>query len=192
MTRATAGLDRVVGVVLGLGLIVGGLAVLGWWQGVLTRRVPAVGRHTRGVLRSVADATDTRWWPWALAVGGILAIVLGVWWLLAHSRSRAVRRLPLAGSGATGRLSVDSGAVLDAAAADLAAVEGVRRASGRLLRDRRETVAELSLTMDADAELRPVVTGIDRAVSDLAGALGNDHVSYRVRATVARRPVSRD
>ena len=88
MNRATVGLDRFLGVVVGVLLIVVGAAGILWWHGTLHRRAPAVGVHTHGVLLSLRNATDQSWWPWVAGLVGLVLGVLALLWLLRHATYR--------------------------------------------------------------------------------------------------------
>ncbi|MCY7400469.1 MAG: hypothetical protein LH477_05830 [Nocardioides sp.] len=136
MSRSVVVTDRVMAVVLGLVLVLAGLALGGWYlvaQGWVTVPVTAADELSTAPVQSAATAA---WWPWALGVAGLVLTLLGLRWLTAHLPDRGVGRLRLSGTGAEGRLEVDAGAVASAAAASLEQVPGARSARGRVLRDR--------------------------------------------------------
>ena len=187
MRRGTIGFDRVVGVVLGIALVLLGLLGIGWWQGVLLRRVPRaaeVGASTASGIRSGVAAS---WWPGVAGLVGLVLAVLGIVWLLRHLAERGVHGYRLAGTGRAGTLRADTGSLLSAACAELTETRGIRSASGSLTDERGVLVATLDLTADPGADLAAVAADVDRTVGALAGALQDPRVTYRAVLSVARR-----
>ena len=120
-----------------------------------------------------------------LAIGVVL-VLLGLRWLLAHLPQRGVRQVALPGSSAEGRLRADLGSVADAVATELGRLPGVRSASGRTLDDRDRRTIDVSVVLDPHARPAEVRHGVDVAVGRLAAALG-DACAVRVRLRVSRR-----
>ena len=62
-------------------------------------------------------AADTAWWPWAVTGTGLLLVLLGVRWLVAHRPPRRAGDLTLADSNLSeGVLSANLGSLAAAAA----------------------------------------------------------------------------
>lgn len=187
MSRAVVVADRLMAVVLGLVLVLVGLALGGWYlvaQGWVAASVSAPDELSTAPVQSAANAA---WWPWALGVAGVVLTLLGLRWLAAHLPNRGVGRLRLSGTGAEGRLEVDAGAVASAAADALEQVPGVRSARGRVLRDRGQLVATLRARIERGTDLEQLASACDRASSDLATALARDDLRCTVRVEVANR-----
>ncbi|HEV2636476.1 MAG TPA: hypothetical protein VGX23_15105 [Actinocrinis sp.] len=185
MRRTVLALDRVTALVLGLILLVVGAAAADWYGGGLHRlwsKVP-----TRLSTARAAHFLYTGWWPWAAAGIGTLAVLLGLWWLIAHLPRRRVGMLVLPGSGKRGRLLVDPSGLASTAADVLADAPGIRSAHSKVLRDRGELVIALTGTIDPRADLTEVVAAADDVAAQLHTVLGRDDARARIHLTVARR-----
>ena len=184
-SRTTLAVDRTVIIVVGLVLLVGGLALGWWWSGYSP--FPSTLRTT-----GARDLIAMSWWGAASALVGLLLILLGLRWLLAHLTSQGVGRLHLAGSGAAGRLDVAASKVAGAAADALADTIGVRSARGRVVRDRGQMVARLSAVVEPECDLALVARRSDLVSGQLRQALERDDlrcsVELRVAATSRRLP----
>ncbi|MFH5821112.1 hypothetical protein [Georgenia sp. AZ-5] len=185
MSRAVLALDRIVTLILGLVLLLGGLAAIAWWAGQLDRLWPA----TPGSLqfRPARDAVEAGWWPWAAGVAGAVAILLGLWWLVSHIPRRSVPALALPGGDVRGGLRLDPNAATATAADVLAQTPGVRSARGTMRDDRGELVAALDATIEPTADLTTVVAAAERVSAELGHVLDLPAARCRVQLRVARR-----
>jgi hypothetical protein len=184
MRRSVIGLDRFLAIVVGLGLLAVGAAVVAWYTGWLADLWPATPKKLSTA--GAADVVDMTWWPWAALGTGMLAVILGLWWLIAHLPRRSAGMLVLPGSGKTGRLIVDPAGPASAAADTLANTPGIRGARGKVLRDRGELVVAITGTVDPSADLSEVVAAVDTVTADLQTVLGRDDARARVQLSVAR------
>ncbi len=187
MRRGTIGLDRAVGVVLGIVLVLLGLLGIAWWQGVLLRRVPRAAGVAASTAAGIRSGVGASWWPWVAGIAGLVLAVIGVIWLLRHLAARGVHGYRLAGTGKTGTLRANTGSLLSAACADLTATRGIRSAAGSMTDERGALIANLHVTADPGADLTTVAADIDRTTTALAGALQDPRVTYRARLSVAHR-----
>lgn len=185
MRRSVLGLDRIIAILAGLILVAVGVAVAAWYQGGLRELLPSVPRRLS--TDGSGDILDLGWWPWASGAAGALAILLGLWWLLAHVPRTGAGVLVLPGSDRTGRLLVDPSTVAGAAAEALADTPGIRSAHGRVLRDRGELVVAITGTVDSRADLGEVVGAVDAVAATVKSVLGRDDARARIRLSVARR-----
>ncbi|WP_328291810.1 alkaline shock response membrane anchor protein AmaP [Kineococcus sp. NBC_00420] len=185
MGRAVLGLNRLAAIIVGLVLLVLGVAVAAWGAGWLVKVWTASPQQL--TLKTATDTFATAWWPWAAGIAGAVFILLALWWLLSHLPRRGVGELSLKGSNKSGRLRVDPAGVAATAADVLAETPGVRSASSRVLRDRGQLVVALKATVEPDADLQSVVTATDDVATDLAQVLGRDDARARVQLAVARR-----
>jgi hypothetical protein len=185
MRRSVLALDRIVAVVLGLILLATGVAAAGWYSGGLRRMWPAFPKKLSTARAS--DVLNTGWWPWAAAGLGGLAVLLGLWWLIAHLPRRGVGMLVLPGSGKSGRLLVDPSGPAGTAAEVLADTPGIRSAHSKVLRDRGELVVALTGTIDPRADLADVIAATDAVATELQAVLGRDDARARIHLSVARR-----
>ncbi len=180
MSRTLAALDRLVALVLGVALIALGLAAIAWQIGTVswTPR-EQVGPGTR-------TATAQDWWPWATGAGGVILILLGLWWLAAHIPRRKLGQVRLPGSGAAGILRADTTAVAGAAAESLAAADGVQSASGRSFTDRGRPTIALTATVDPMADLAVVRDGAARVRGEITQALDGAELATRIHLHVGK------
>ncbi len=186
MRRSTIGLDRFIGIVVGVVLVLVGLLGIAWWQGLLLDHVPRAANVARSTGSGIRSGVGQSWWPYVAGAVGLVLAVLGIIWLVDHFVARGVHSYRLVGSDQTGRLKASSGALLSAAEEQLTETRGIRSASGSMTNERGSLIADLSVTADPGADLQAVAADIDRTVSDLAGSLNDPAVTYRTQLSVAR------
>ncbi|GAA3096083.1 hypothetical protein JOF29_004205 [Kribbella aluminosa] len=177
MRRGVIALDRTVGVVVALALIAAGVLAVVWWHS---------GTPHQLTLHTPPDRTQATWWPWATGAAGVVVALLGLWWLAAHLPRRVNGRFHLTSRVGAGRLFADAHAAVAAAAADLSAHPEIRDASGRVVADRGELVADLQCTIEPSADLEKVRVAVTQAAADLHAVLGLPRLRHRVRLRVAR------
>ncbi|WP_421735391.1 hypothetical protein [Cellulomonas sp.] len=184
MRRSILGFDRVLVLLLGLLLILVGVAAVGWQTGFLESLWPDVPDEIAVDSGQVTGSSSFA----ALAgiVGGAL-VVIGLWWLLAHLPRRSVGSLRLPSGAQPGRLLVDPGPAVATAAEVLAEDPVIRSAKGAVLADRGELVVRLRATVDPDVDLGAVVDACDGVLADLAHVLPTDQLRSRVELSVLRR-----
>ena len=153
MSRAAIALDRAAALVVAVILIAVGAGAVAWWLDLLTW-LPAA-RDTS----VVRDGTHQPWWPWAAGGAGLIAMVAGLRWMIAHLPDRGVGDLMLTGSGPDGALRAASGPVAHAAAQALAAAPGVRRGQRRPAHHRRSGRPGRRRPSRGPGARRPVLPG---------------------------------
>jgi hypothetical protein len=186
MRRSVLGLDRVLAILLGLILLAAGITVAAWYNGNLRRLFPQFPKELS--TDKASDLANTDWWPWTAGAVGVLFVLLGLWWLLAHLPRRGVGLLVLPGSGRNGRLHVDPSGPASTAAEVLADTPGIRTAHGKVQRDRGQLIIALTATMDPRADLGQIVAATDAVATDLNTVLGRNDAHARILLSVARRP----
>ncbi len=177
-------LDRVVVLLLGLVLVVVGVAAVGWQAGFLADVWPDVP-DTLGV--DSGPVTAAAGYPALALVVGIVLVVIGLWWLLAHLPRRSVGSLRLEPGDQPGRLFVDPDPAAATAAEVLAEDPLIRSAHGAVLADRGERVVRLRATVEPDTDLDAAVAACDGVLADLARVLPADQLRSRVELSVLRR-----
>lgn len=185
MRRSVLGLDRILAVLLGIILLIAGIGAAAWYNGNLRRLWPQFPKKVSTA--GASDILNTDWWPWAAGGAGALAVLLGLWWLIAHLPRRGVSMLVLPGSGKTGRLLIDPSGPAATAAEVLADTPGIRTAHSKVHRDRGQLVVALTATMDPRADLTEIINATDAVATDLQTVLGRDDARARVLLSVARR-----
>ncbi|HEY8789527.1 MAG TPA: hypothetical protein VIM10_10405 [Actinopolymorphaceae bacterium] len=192
MTRVIRFLDRAATLVAGLVLVGIGAAAFVWDRG-LGPNWPAHPDAER-----VLTFLRSGWVPWAAGFGGVIIVVVGLGWLIAHASRRRVGPLQLETTDSAGAAGVptsdaaavapvvDVGAVASAAAAELARRPDVINCRGKAIRDRGQIVVELAPTLSAQADLAAVTAAAEHAAASVHTALGRDDVYVRVAARVKR------
>jgi len=184
MSRGLLLLDRTVLLLLGATTLLASAFLVVWGLG----RWP--GTPDEVSLTWFNGVPEHPWWPWALGVGGVLTLLLGLRALVAHARRRRVRQVALPSDASTpGRLRVDLHAVADAAAEQLGRCPQVETARGHVVVDRGTTVLELVARVDAAADLVALRAAVDRTRDDLAIVLPPRTTHLRVRLDVRRSKV---
>lgn len=181
MTRGLLRLDRLVTLLVGLGLVGLGLVVVDWHYGEVF--VSPVVLDTT----PAADLMDAAWWPWAVAAAGLVLGLIGLTWLLAHLRREGPATLRLNSSGPTGRLETDLRSVASVAAVrlgNLAPVTGVR---GTTRVYGSHTVVELRGHVDAAADVAALTEAAEACAADIAAAFHDDDVTCRVVLNAPQR-----
>lgn len=185
MSRSVLALDRVLTFLLGLVLLVAGVAAIAWQTGQLARVWPATPDELR--LRPAESVTDAPWWPWVAGVVGVVAVLLGLWWLLSHIPRRAVATVALPGAEGRGGLRIDPSAATTTAAEVLSNIPGIRSARGTMQDRRGELVAILRATLEPTADLPAVVAAAERTSAELGHVLGIPAARCHIHLDVARR-----
>lgn len=174
MSRGVAAVDRLLALLLGLLLVAGGLGAAAWQRDL----VPGATDRTR--LGPVRTAAEQPWFPWAVGVGGVVVVLLVLWWVLAHLRRHRVKAVRLAGSDGTGVMRLHVGPVVEAAGHQLQQRLGVTSVRTSVTRERGAPVAELVVTTEHGADLGRVTTDVRHTCRELATALDGEPVTVRV------------
>lgn len=181
MSRATIAFDRAATFLAAAVLIAVGAGAIAWALDLVTWLPTSL--DTSGV----QDVTGSPWWPWVAGAAGLIAVLAGLRWLIAHLPDRGVGDLALSGSGPTGKLRAAPRPVARAAAQALAATPGVRSATGSVLRERGQLVARLTATIEAGADLHLVAAAADQVAAELGAVLGRGDLHCQVQLNVATR-----
>jgi hypothetical protein len=180
MTRSASTVDRVAALAFGLLLIVLGLGLLVWntdWLPGIPQMVTAPG---------LATASETAWWPWALAGAGVVSVLVALRWLLIHTPKATIKGLRLPGGG-NGTVTADLSAVASAAADVLAASGDIDKAKGRAVVDRGTRTILLDVTAYSAAVLTELSQPIDAVGSQIAGVVGDSRIATRTTIHVGKR-----
>ncbi|MEE4546332.1 alkaline shock response membrane anchor protein AmaP [Streptomyces sp. V4-01] len=185
--------NRTLLALVGLTLLGGGLLVLAGGADIYRRwnlsppgGWPLTTRHD--VL--VPGADQTRWvaqdWWWPATFASLAALmVLALVWLLAQSRRRRPRRLPVA-ENTRHHVTISDGVLGEALTDDLDTVTGVRRARARLRGPRSHPQAQIDLTLDPAGVPVRVLEGVPSATERARRSVRWDELPAHVHLAVAR------
>ncbi|WP_146842494.1 hypothetical protein [Cellulomonas composti] len=182
------GLDRVLVLLLGLVLVVLGVAAIGWQTGFLADVWPDVPDSVDVDSSRVTGSSS--FVAIALAVGVVL-VGLGLWWLLAHLPRRGVAPLRLPAGPLPGVLTVEPGPAVATAADVLSDDPRILSVRGAVLTERGRLVVRLRVTAYPDADLADVIGACHDVLADLARVLPEEQLTSRVEITVLRRAAAR-
>ena len=181
MTRTATLVDRIAALILGLVLLVVGVAMILWTTHLID------GTPVYLTAPGLMTAADTAWWPWAVTAAGILLVLLGLRWLVAHRPARRAGDLTLADSNLSeGCLSADLGSLADAAAAELRGRPAVKAASGKAVIDRGKPSIHLDVTAAGTDTLAHAAHAADEVAATAVGMLG-DAIAIQTRLHVNTR-----
>lgn len=174
MSRALAGLDRVIIALIGLLLL-----AVGVWAVAFAADVPAAHRigdwYDPVALESFLGS---RWYPVALVALAVVLIVLVPWWIVANLRPRAFNRMT-AGGADRGTITVATTKVADATADTLKNLEQVKSVQRTTRMDRRRPTMTWTVVADPRINLPKLTEGIEQAERDVRGALPDLDVDTR-------------
>lgn len=164
MTTLVRVLDRLVTAVVALVLLLAGTWLIGYRRGLPLAREAA----TRLDPAAFTRVPDSAWWPAALAAGGLVAVLLGLWLMLMHLRPRAVRTV----AGAAG--TVDFYRLADAAAGDLSRHPSVQHAKAATRTERGRPVMRITAGLAEHTPTDEVRRLARRIEADVRRAAGYD------------------
>ena len=181
MSAALRSLDRLLVLLIGLVLLVGGL-------GLLALRLDVLGdQPSILVVDRALQLLDEPWAYPAMAAISVVAALLGLAWLWAHVPARSASRVRLAGSDTSGRLDVDLQALADAVGerveigTNLAAVSATARSDGYF------SLVEVQGRLRPGTEPASLVAAARQISEDLAAAFPDDGVTGRLLISAPAR-----
>lgn len=181
MTRSTVAMDRLVTAVVGLILVALGVALLIWNTSLFT------GIPEMITSPGLVDASESNWWPWAVAAVGVILVLLALRWLFAHSPAARVNRTTIAtarddgdSENATpGRSTADIAAIASAAARALEAHTAVVKASGKAVVERRQRTLIIDATATSPELIGDAAMAADRVAREAVTMIGDDSMATR-------------
>ncbi|MGV9713570.1 hypothetical protein ACWDTI_23245 [Gordonia sp. NPDC003424] len=178
MNRGPAALLRITVALVGIVLVVVGIAAILWKLGV----DPVQTWVDRIDQRAGARLADTDWWPVVL-IGIALVTLIWGWRLIATViRPGKAEDLVLAGSGAEGEMTVAPKLIADAVGDELARAPILHRVTSKATDDRGRTIIRLTVTAAPTHSFAELASVVGDAVEDVREALdGSDiHVQALV------------
>lgn len=193
MHRRTARGNRLGIAVLGILLLVGGLALLAANRGSYGN---TAGQDPLYPVRARTFVHDNHGWLWpAVAAVAIVLGLLFLRWLLVQPRRDSLRRVRVDSDnhtdGGAGRTTMPATALTDAIEDDLTDVRGVRRATAALSGSSDRPQLWLSVTTDANANLGRIRQHLAQTtIPDAQRALELPELPTYLRLSVGRHSTS--
>lgn len=186
MKKLTAGVDRLLVLVLGIALVGGGAFALAWYLDVewAVRRLSTFDRAL------FADLPQHDWWQPALAGAAAVFGVVGILLLVGNLSPRRTRTVQISRTESSS-VRVDLGAAARGVAGELARFPGVRRSRGSAIDDRG--VATIAVTVDVAVaiDLAAFTALAERTAQRVADSLDGAPVATRVQVHVDAPKVQR-
>lgn len=184
MTRGLRAWNRVAALVVGLALVAVGGGAVAWWHGDLTRWWP--GAPERVEVSGLTPPTDG-WWGWALLGAGVVLVVLGLWWLLAHLRGTRLSTFRLAGSDARGTLSLTMGPAVDHFRSLVKPLPRVTGCRATVVTERHRPVLVATVQAAPDADLPELARRITVLTEEFVRAACVPGLGVRIRLRIDPR-----
>lgn len=181
MTRAPFKTDRLATIVVAILLILLGLALLDWRYELVFSSYPK-----QLSLGSLPSWAASGWWPWAFALATVVLGLIGLWWLLAHTRNTTSKAAKMPQSNEHGTVTLDTSSLATAVATSLQDTGPFTsvKATSTALNGAKTLVLTAQLDEYADGP------SVDEAVrtlhSQLQSAFPDQGVSARVLLTQPR------
>ncbi len=164
MTPLVRTTDRLLTALLALVLLGCGILAIGYGSHDRHARA-AVGRFDATALGRV---TEWSWWPVASAAAGAVMVLLGVWVVLLHLRSRTVHAQP------TGGGAIDVAALASAAAEDVGRHPAVHSAKATTFTHRRRPIVRITVGVAPTTTSETIRRLGRRCGADVRHAAGRD------------------
>lgn len=182
MTPRMIRFDRAATLLVAILLVALGLLFVDWHYRWVLDSYP--GELSTGPARETVTAS---WFPWVLAVAGIVMGLLGLVWLLAHLRRRGPSMLRLRASDETGRVQADLRSIADAAADRLQNMAALTGVTGTVATIRSRPVILLRGRVDPVASVASLTEAAEICAQEVAAAFPGQSISCRILVDSPRR-----
>lgn len=173
--------DRVLVLLLGLGLVAGGLVLVDWQPGRVLDLQPVL--HTGATL----DLLERGWWPWAQGGAGVVLVLLALGWLLGHLPRRGPARLALPAPEGPDRVALATGPLGEVLAERAESTGALDHAHVDFARHRGTTTATVRAQVQQDADLAAVRAAVAEVATEVGGALPAEALALQFRVAAPRR-----
>jgi len=190
MTPAAERLHRLLLLLLGLVLLVGGALALLLGAGIFGTRPSSRPLFDNGISRYIGQHGV---WLWPVAgVLGLVLAYLALRWLATLFSVARTSHVDLTTGGAGGRTDVDSSAVTDALTTQVRGYRGVSGASAQVQGHPRDPRIALTVTANADTDLPALQQRIEvEALSALREALERPALPVRLDLSISSKAPAR-
>lgn len=183
MSHLLSAVDRIICLLLGLALALGGLWAVLW----VFEFAPARDLGSYYDADALAGFLGSQWYPVALAGTAVLAAVLSLWLLAVNLRRRRFNHVLSPRDTGLGEVSVALSAVARAVSDRLTQHPGVTAVTSTRQRDRGRPTMEWVVAAEPDVDLPALAATLDQTERDVRDALPG--VEVKTRYLVHLRPV---
>ncbi|MDJ0392234.1 hypothetical protein QMK17_02670 [Rhodococcus sp. G-MC3] len=176
MKRATAVVDRLLVLLLGIVLLGGGAFALAWHFDVPIAK-DTLSRFDRAVF---AGLPAQSWWEPALAGTAVAATLAAIALLIGNLSPRHTGTVQIS-TGEVLAVRVDLGALARGVAADLATFPGVESSRGRAIDDRGTATLAVTVSTSPHIDIDTFTRVVETAAGFVAEALEGAPVAVRVQ-----------
>lgn len=174
MNRIVAGIDRLLVLLVGLVLVLGGAFALAYHFGV-----PFAHDWMRHMDRLwYYTAPDQNWWPYALGIVAVLAAFSGVA-LLSTNLSRRRTDETVLDDNTLGTLTFEPSALAGVIAGSLAGTQGVRDAKARARNERGTPTISVTLIAEPGTDIHDLTALAERTSRQLDESIGEVALAIR-------------
>lgn len=182
MKRATAAVDRILVVLLGLALLAAGSLALAWYFDV-PFAVDTVTKFDREVF---GDLPNQDWWEGALAGTAAVSALVALALLIGNLSPRRTGTLQIS-SDESLAVRVDLGALARGVAADLSMFPGVDSARGHAIDDRGTATLAVTVDTTPHIDLDAFSRHAERTAASVVESMEGGAVALRVQVHVGAR-----
>ncbi len=187
MKRATAAIDRLLVVLLGLTLMAGAAFAFAWWLDV-----PLAREHlSRFDRETLAGLPSHSWWGAALGVAAATSAVVATALLIGNLSPRHTRTLQISADQSLA-VRVDLVALARGVAADFASFPGVTSVRRQAIDDRGIATLAVTLRASPNLDIHAFTRFAEQKAAVIADAVQGGAVALRVQVHVdaALRPMN--
>lgn len=179
MKRATAVMDRLLVVLLGLALIGAGVFALGWYFDVPIA-IRTLSRFDRDIF---AGFPAESWWEAALAITAVVCTLVAIALLIGNLSPRRTGTVQISSDDALA-VRVDLGALARGVAADLAEFPDVESARGRAIDDRGTATLAVTVQTSPHIDIDALTRHVEQKAQFVADSMEGGDVALRVQVHV--------
>ncbi len=178
VSKKTAGFDRFIFILLGIILV-----ALGSWP-ILLHFDVNFARHLELWVNHDAWATvpEQGWWPWALGGIAAVALIAGVWLIVANVRVRRINEVTSGASDDKGSIALQMAPLAAGMAASLQEHDFISEVDRKVAVDRGQPQLTLTITASPETPLVTLRQLVEETEADFRAAFPDSklHTVYRV------------
>ncbi|MBW8172462.1 alkaline shock response membrane anchor protein AmaP [Ornithinimicrobium sp. Arc0846-15] len=175
MSRGLAAFDRIVVLIIGLGLIVLGLFALDW-------RYQLVFDNYANDLNTapVEEVTTQSWFPIVAAVVTVIWAILALIWVVSHIRAPRSKQYRLESSDPTGQLKIDLRSIASLVATDFDEAAPVANVRGAAIAGEKGSFVRLNADLESGASGEAVQSAFSEISHRVDRSMGKESIPVQV------------